>query len=142
MASLRPAIRALAARRSMSTAQVSGVTPASSVQEQIWKPDHAKQNMAIYHKSGMACAVLTPLALAVPNLPCDVVLSVLFPMHAYVGLHACVSDYVPNNLKGAMRGLVLAATGVTMVGMQVVNFKGDGMTRSTLKLWSKPEANK
>ena len=47
----------------------------------------------------MALAVATPIALVYPNLPCDVILSTVFPLHAYVGLHAVVTDYVPPPFK-------------------------------------------
>eukprot|EP00656_Telonema_subtile_P053697 TRINITY_DN7839_c0_g1_i3.p3 TRINITY_DN7839_c0_g1~~TRINITY_DN7839_c0_g1_i3.p3 ORF type:complete len:100 (-),score=26.66 TRINITY_DN7839_c0_g1_i3:218-517(-) len=91
--------------------------------------------MGLYHKSNMVCAAITPIALMVPNLPCDVVLSVVFPMHAYVGLHTVVSDYVPSAFEGLGRAAVIAATGITIVGLQINNFTGDGLTRSTLKMW-------
>merc|ERR1719272_1435276 len=114
---LRPALRACAVRAQSTAA------PASSVTDRILKADQSLSNVHLYHQSGMALAIATPIAL-------------VYPLHAYVGLHAVVTDYVPPPFKGAGRYFLAAGTALTIVGMQVINFKGDGMTASTLRLWS------
>merc|ERR1711918_251388 len=125
----------------LSSSTIEGVTPAASLTERIWTADKAKQNMALYHKSGIVCAALTPIAIAYPNLACDVVLGAVFPLHAYVALHAVVSDYAPKAAEVPLRALVVAGTGLTILGMQVCNFRGEGMTRATLRLWNPKKAD-
>merc|ERR1711865_161966 len=131
---LRPAVRACGVRAQSTAAEPIG--------DRIFKADQSLKNVHLYHQSGLALAVAAPLALVYPNLPCDVLLSTAFPLHAYVGLHAVVTDYVPLPLKGAGRAFLAIGTGLTILGMQVINFKGDGMTKSTLRLWSVKEEQK
>merc|ERR1712086_530634 len=76
---LRPALRACAVRAQSTAA------PASSVTDRILNADQSLSNVHLYHQSGMALAIATPIALVYPNLPCDVILSTVFPlMWAYM----------------------------------------------------------
>lgn len=99
----------------------------------------------LYHHSGLALAILTPAAFAlspsVINMPIDIILGIVFPLHSHVGLNYIVSDYVPKAQRSLARYALLAATVVTCLGLLKLNIQGPGLTESIKSLWRKPSNN-
>eukprot|EP00499_Haloplacidia_sp_CaronLabIsolate_P002328 CAMPEP_0196772744 /NCGR_PEP_ID=MMETSP1104-20130614/2397_1 /TAXON_ID=33652 /ORGANISM="Cafeteria sp., Strain Caron Lab Isolate" /LENGTH=130 /DNA_ID=CAMNT_0042142885 /DNA_START=116 /DNA_END=508 /DNA_ORIENTATION=+ len=74
--------------------------------------------------------------------PVDLLLGVVLPLHAHVGLNAVITDYVPSALRQPARGAVLVTTLLVTLGLLRWNLAGDGMTASAKALWyKKPEAS-
>lgn len=100
----------------------------------------------VYHSTGLALAALTPLAFVLSpsplNLPVDIVLGVLFPLHSHVALNYVISDYVPKSARGAARFAVLGATIVALAGLFKLNLQGPGLTETVKSFWRKPEEKK
>jgi len=100
----------------------------------------------IYHSTALALAVLTPAAFALSpsplNMPIDIVLGVLFPLHSHVALNYVVSDYVPKGSRPLARGLILGATVVALAGIFKLNLYGPGLTESIKSMWRKPAEKK
>jgi succinate dehydrogenase (ubiquinone) membrane anchor subunit len=100
----------------------------------------------VYHASGIILAVLTPVAFAlspsIVNLPIDIVLGVLFPIHSHVALNYIVSDYIPKTLRSPARGALLVASIIAAAGILKLNIEGPGLTQTIKSLWLKPEPKK
>jgi succinate dehydrogenase (ubiquinone) membrane anchor subunit len=93
----------------------------------------------LFHKTGPALAVLSPLALLLPSqaaFPVDMILGVVIPFHSHFGLNSIITDYVPKNFRSAARFGVLAATLLTVVGIFKLNIEGPGLTGSVKALWT------
>lgn len=93
----------------------------------------------LFHKSGVALAALSPLALILPThaaLPVDLILGVVIPLHSHVALNYIVTDYVPKNLRSGARFGVLAATLLAAAGILKLNLEGPGLTGSVKALWA------
>eukprot|EP00607_Mallomonas_marina_P004680 CAMPEP_0182427498 /NCGR_PEP_ID=MMETSP1167-20130531/17917_1 /TAXON_ID=2988 /ORGANISM="Mallomonas Sp, Strain CCMP3275" /LENGTH=112 /DNA_ID=CAMNT_0024609785 /DNA_START=139 /DNA_END=474 /DNA_ORIENTATION=+ len=111
--------------------------------ETILAPDTAKVATTFYHKSSIALAVLTPVAFVLSpssvNLPIDLTLGVLFPVHAHIALNYVISDYVPllfsSSLIPTFRMGLLGVTVVTATGLLKLNLFGPGLTESIKSLW-------
>ena len=86
---------------------------------------------------------LSPLMLVLPDSGAattvfNTVLGVVLPIHGHIGMTGVLTDYVPKLSKGALgpsRALMLAFTGITVVGLLKYNLAGDGMTKSLKQLW-------
>lgn len=91
--------------------------------------------------SGMALAVLTPLAFVISpskmNMPIDISLGILFPLHAHIALNAIVSDYVPVAYRSVARPTLLGVTVITLAGLIRLNFTGAGITETIKSVWRK-----
>ena len=98
----------------------------------------------IYHISGKALIVLTPLALIMSpsalNMPVDLALGVIFPFHAHVGMNYIVSDYVPKAARQVARTSLLGVTILTAAGLLRLNLTGDGLTETLKSMW-KPKGD-
>ena len=99
----------------------------------------------IFHKTNLATLALTPVAIvlspSVINMPVDLALGVIFPIHAHIGMNGVISDYA---LKfgipvGPARYLMAAFTGGTIIGLTVLNIKGDGITETLKQFWRNPK---
>ena len=101
----------------------------------------------IYHYTSLASLAIAPIAvIAAPSglsFTVDMAMMIVFPAHAHIGMNYVLRDYVPKFLgKGALgpvRFFQLALTGVTFVGLAVLNFTGAGITMTIKSLWAKPE---
>lgn len=100
----------------------------------------------IYHKSNVAVMVLTPVALmahpSILSVPVDIGLSILFPLHAHMGMNWIFTDYVPGSPTSASRVALFACTVLASLGLLKLSIAGDGITGSIKALWQKPEEKK
>jgi len=135
LASARPAVRA------------------TSVRTMATKPDApfslvaADQSLAVqklFHQTSIAALVLTPIAVVASpsflSMPCDILLSIVFPLHAHIGMNWILTDYVPvATPNSAIRVGLLAVTGLTVLGLLKVSITGDGLVGTLKATWSTPE---
>mmetsp|Transcript_6169 Transcript_6169/g.8982 ORF Transcript_6169/g.8982 Transcript_6169/m.8982 type:complete len:105 (-) Transcript_6169:420-734(-) len=99
----------------------------------------------LFHKVNLALLGVTPLALVLSpsalNMPVDLALGVLFPVHAHIAMNGVITDYAAKIFgKGATmpcRFLMLGITGGTILGFARLNLAGDGLTESVKGLWRK-----
>lgn len=97
----------------------------------------------IYHASSWALAVLTPTAFILSpsflNIPVDLALGIIIPVHAHIGMTSVLTDYVPRpHQRYATAGLVFF-TVLLVLGLLKLNLCGTGITDSIKHLWRKPE---
>ena len=123
------------ARRNLSS------NPKSSILEDMINIDGSKVVLKRYHQGAIILAVLAPAAFMISpspyNMPIDLTLGFIFPLHAHVGLNAVISDYVPKVLQTTARVGLLGVTGVTLLGLLKLNVMGPGLTESIKSLWRK-----
>ena len=83
--------------------------------------------------------VLSPSAL---NYPVDVLLAVILPLHAHVGLNYVISDYVPKATRQVARAGLVGLTVATIAGSLLLTYQGPGLTQTIKGLWQpkKPSA--
>jgi succinate dehydrogenase (ubiquinone) membrane anchor subunit len=114
-------------------------TLSSSGEGSIVNADKSKSLNRIYHISGTALAVLTPVAFVLSpspmNLPVDLALGVMFPLHAHIGMNYVISDYVPKATRGLARGSLLAFSVITAAGLLRLNVQGAGLTDTVKSVW-------
>ena len=93
----------------------------------------------MYHYTVYGSVALFPVALvlspSVINIPVDVALGFVFPIHAHIGMNYVISDYVPKGLRPAARTGWLAVTAITILGLLKLNLFGDGMTESVKSMF-------
>ena len=115
----------------------------SSTFEDLLNIDGSKVVLKRYHQGAVILAVLAPAAFMISpspyNMPIDLALGFIFPLHAHVGLNAVVSDYVPKVLQTSARLGLLGVTGITLVGLLKLNVMGPGLTESIKSLWRKKQ---
>jgi len=98
----------------------------------------------LFHKTNLACLAVTPIAIAAHpsllSLPIDLTLSILFPLHAHIGMNWIITDYVPvAKPNGAIRMALLAVTGVTVLGLLRLSIFGDGLVGTLKATWQTPD---
>ena len=85
---------------------------------------------------------LFPLALvlspSVMNMPVDLAMGVVFPIHGHIGFNYVISDYVPTQLRGLTRGALFGVTAVTLLGLLKLNLAGEGITETVKAMWKDP----
>jgi|SaaInlStandDraft_6_1057023.scaffolds.fasta_scaffold74207_1 succinate dehydrogenase (ubiquinone) membrane anchor subunit len=112
-----------------------------NMMEQLMQGDSGKGILStkMYHYTVYASTALFPVALALSpsklNMPVDIVLGIVFPMHAHIGMNYIISDYCPKTLRGTARAAWLGVTVVTIFGLLKLNIMGDGMTESVKAMW-------
>jgi succinate dehydrogenase (ubiquinone) membrane anchor subunit len=115
-------------------------------QSSVLDADTSKSLNKIYHTSGIVLAGLTPLAFILSpsmlNMPVDIALGVLFPLHAHVGMNYVISDYVPKASRSLARAGLLGVTIITAAGLLKLNLTGAGVTETFKSLWRKEEKKK
>ncbi len=115
-------------------------------QSSVLDADTSKSLNKIYHTSGIVLAGLTPIAFILSpsmlNMPVDIALGVLFPLHAHVGMNYVISDYVPKALRSLARAGLLGVTIITAAGLLKLNLTGAGVTETFKSLWRKDEKKK
>ncbi|GBG28842.1 Succinate dehydrogenase ubiquinone cytochrome b small subunit, mitochondrial [Hondaea fermentalgiana] len=131
----RPALR-LTATRSMATK--------SDAPFSLVAADQSIAVQKLFHQTSLASLALTPIAvLAHPSflsMPIDIVLSVVFPLHAHIGINWILTDYVPAATpNSAIRYGVLAVTGLTILGLLKVSIVDEGLVGTLKATWSSPE---
>lgn len=117
----------------------------ASIAETIVNTDNGSKTVhKLYHSSAYVLALLTPLAFVISpsvyNMPIDITLGFLFPMHSHVALNCVISDYVPKALQSSARGGLLGVTIVSILGLLKLNIGGVGMTESIKSLWRKKKS--
>ena len=90
----------------------------NNVMNQILEGDSGKGILStkMYHYTVYGSVALFPVALALSpsklNIPVDVALGLIFPIHAHIGMNYVISDYVPKGLRGAARTGWLGVTAI------------------------------
>ena len=108
---------------------------------QILEGDSGKGLLStkFYHYTVYGSVALFPVALALSpsklNIPVDVALGLIFPIHAHIGMNYVISDYVPKAFRSAARTGWLGVTAVTILGLLKLNLFGDGMTESVKSMF-------
>ena len=100
----------------------------------------------IYHKINVGLLAATPLALFVGGplqMPLDLALGVMLPIHGHIGMNMVITDYAKKIAgKGAVgpsRMALAVLTGTTMIGLLKLNLTGPGITESVKSFW-RPKA--
>ena len=98
--------------------------------------------------TNIGLAVLAPTALLLSpsaiNLPVDLALGVIIPIHSHIGMNNVISDYVPKPLRSATRVAWLSASALMLLGLLRLNVSGPGITETVKSVWrkdSKPATN-
>lgn len=95
-----------------------------------------------FHNTGYALIFIVPVSFAISpsifNLPLDLALGFMFPLHSFIGCNYVISDYVPKALRGPMRMFVLGATVITLAGLLRLNITGGGITNAIKSMWADP----
>ena len=98
----------------------------------------------MYHKLTCALIGLGPLALMLSpssmNMPIDLLLGVIIPVHGHIGGNDLISDYAKKITKAksfemGLRGTLLGVTIVTFLGLTKLNIDGPGVTESFKSIW-------
>ena len=71
------------------------------------------------------------------NMPIDISLGILFPVHAHIALNSVISDYLPVAYRSVARPTLLGVTVVTLAGLLRLNFGGVGITETIKSVWRK-----
>jgi len=104
--------------------------------------DASKSIGKFYHVSSVALIGLTPLAFilspSVINMPVDMLLGVLFPLHSHIALNYVISDYIPKASRSLVRAGLLGATIIAAAGILKLNVTGPGLTECIKSLWRVP----
>ena len=79
--------------------------------------------------------ILSPTIL---NLPVDLAMGLIIPVHMNIGLSGVIEDYVPKAQRSAAFTALLAVTGVTALGLLKINLCGAGIAESLKSLWRTP----
>ena len=91
--------------------------------------------------SGIALVGLAPLSFILSpsfiNIPVDLALGFIFPLHSHIALNYVISDYVPKASRGAARAVLLSATIIAAAGLLKLNIEGPGLTETFKSVWRK-----
>lgn len=137
----------LAARAFGSTGVVrkaaGGSDAARGIVGSFLEADSPRKFVKLYHMTTYASLGLFPVALVLSpsalNMPVDLALGVVFPVHGHIGMNYIISDYVPKAMRGGARMALLAATGLTVLGLFKLNVSGPGVTETVKALWRGPK---
>mmetsp|Transcript_44126 Transcript_44126/g.140459 ORF Transcript_44126/g.140459 Transcript_44126/m.140459 type:complete len:124 (-) Transcript_44126:71-442(-) len=102
---------------------------------QALNADTAANSKKIYHMSSYALAGLAPVAALRPNLPTDLLLNAVIPVHSHIAMNYIIADYVPKAMMGPARMGMLGVTGITALGMLKLNIFNGGVSYQIKKLW-------
>ena len=98
----------------------------------------------VYHYTSMGLLALTPVAIvaspSVLNVPIDLIIGFLIPLHSHIGLNYVVSDYVPKALRTVARASVLGLSVIMAAGLLKINLHGVGITETVKHLWRKGDS--
>ncbi len=104
--------------------------------------DNSKTLTKYFHNSGIALAVLIPLAFA-PNVvvsyAANVAMAPIIGFHSLVGMNGVVSDYIPKQWRGYARFGVMGASAVIVLGAFNLIFQGHRLSDLIGDLWRKPK---
>lgn len=138
---LRSTLRAVRGFRSSAPARSAGATDWETL---ILKSDHTTQGLHLYHKLNLALIGLGPLALLLSpsslNMPVDLLLGIMIPIHGHVGGNDVITDYGKKITKApwfdaALRRGLLGVTVVTFLGLLKLNVQGPGVTEAFKSVW-------
>mmetsp|Transcript_8847 Transcript_8847/g.13202 ORF Transcript_8847/g.13202 Transcript_8847/m.13202 type:complete len:156 (-) Transcript_8847:109-576(-) len=121
-----------------------GNTPGGQAVKQVTKSLMEASVTDIHHKANLALAVATPIAFvlspSVINMPVDMALTVLIPVHSHVCMNLVAEDYVPPGTarSSAKIGIALVSL-LTAFGLMKVTMCGPGITESIKSMWRKPK---
>ena len=77
------------------------------------------------------------------NMPVDLALGVLLPLHGHIGMNYVITDYAAKLLGDGARGParfgMVGFTGVSILGLLKLNLAGPGITQTVKSLWYKKE---
>lgn len=117
------------------------------IAEMTQKVTHKLQTssrMELYHMSSVALVGLAPVAMilspSILNVPVDLALNAVIPVHMYYGMDAIIRDYVPRPVQGASITAWGVLTALIALGLLKINLCGHGISESTKSLWRAPKA--
>ena len=87
-------------------------------------------------------ALALALSPSLMNMPVDLAMGVVFPIHGHIGFNYVISDYVPKPAQGAARGALLGITAITLLGLLKLNVADDGITETVKAMWKDPATQK
>jgi len=110
----------------------------------IFDSDSSHKLSVFNHKLNWICLGLPPLALILSpsalNLPIDLAMGVLIPIHAHISGNGVITDYAHKITKArwwdrSLRGMLATSTLLTIAGLLIVNIQGPGLTETVKSLW-------
>lgn len=108
--------------------------------------DNAEFTVKVHHLTSYGLAVLTPAALILSpsmlNVPVDLALGCLIPIHSHIGMNGVISDYIPKPMQGSVRLVWMGITSIVFFGILRLNIQGPGFTESIKSIWREPEEKK
>lgn len=97
----------------------------------------------LYQYTNKGLLVLAPVAMvlspSIINLPVDLALGVIVPVHMHYGLTGIIEDYVPKAQQSVSLAVLLGVSALTGLGLLKINLCGAGMTESVKALWRAPK---
>jgi succinate dehydrogenase (ubiquinone) membrane anchor subunit len=142
----RPQLRRLVAQQTIRAASTKPDVAAGGIIADFINADKPAKFVKIYHMTTFASLGLFPLALALSpslmNMPVDLAMGVVFPIHGHIGFNYVISDYVPKPAQGAARGALLGITAITLLGLLKLNVADDGITETVKAMWKDPATQK
>lgn len=101
--------------------------------------------MKVFHLTGTLLAVHLPIAFCgfmpevIQNIA-DQGLSVLFPLHGFLGMNFVITDYVPKAARSPVRILAFLSMVLAFGGMARLNLSGNpGVAKTVKHMWMKPK---
>jgi succinate dehydrogenase hydrophobic anchor subunit len=107
--------------------------------------DSSTDALKVFHWTGILLAVHVPIAFCgfMPPMIQSIMddsLSVLFPLHGFIGVNTVISDYVPGKLTAPARVLAFVSALVSMAGLYKLGMgDGPGLSQTVKNLWVKPK---
>ena len=110
--------------------------------------DSTSGMLALHHKINLALLGAAPVAFILSpsalNMPIDVALGIMLPIHGHIGMNMVITDYAKKLFgKGAVgpaRYAMLGVTGITIVGLAKLNMSGPGITETVKSFWRPKKA--
>jgi len=97
----------------------------------------------LFHLSHVVLLVGIPVALLLsPSrliVPIDLLLGIVIPYHAHLGMIGVIDDYVPVNVRSIVKTVMVLISITTTIGILKINLCGVGLTETFKALWRKPK---
>lgn len=102
--------------------------------------DEGKTSLKILHATSVVAAVALPVAVfsdsgSAGQILSNWIIAGALPVHGHIGMNWVIADYVPKASQGTVRGLTLALSVLTFLGLVRINVQGDGIVDTVKYLW-------
>mmetsp|Transcript_9036 Transcript_9036/g.13582 ORF Transcript_9036/g.13582 Transcript_9036/m.13582 type:complete len:141 (+) Transcript_9036:83-505(+) len=108
--------------------------------------DSGRAGTKWFHTTNLLLVGMFPVAVvsspSTMSYVLDLLMGVLIPIHAHVGVNIVISDYVPKAARSVCRYGMVGATVITIAGLTKLNVFGPGMTETIKYLWRTPKKQK